>query len=399
MRKYINKFLIIIINILIIITSGTVWQVRSGVYDIILVYIIIIFLLINFDKLINKIKYLIICIIPILIYLSLGIYVYKGLYINLVVKIILLIIYFTICIKEEKLFIFNNFSKIILIYSFFNLIIYLLLQFNIIEFNNLVYLNSYEKSINKIYYTYSGIFYNWQGNFNIFGFNILRNSGIFVEAGRYGLFLSFSLIIEVLLKRKISIINILILSIATITTVSTTSIILLIIILLTKYVTYNKKSDLLLFVGIPSTFLIAVVSIIAIFKDKLKTNIGSASLLLRIYDMKLALEYFKEKLIWGWGIGNDNLIKSATYYGTTVDGNANGITKLLYQGGVFFTLFYIVLLILLFNFLNRKFGKLISIVILGIFIFQIASQGIIYDSITIFILIFSYVEFWDKIKL
>lgn len=400
MRRFINRTFIIIINILIIITSGTVWQVKTNIFEKILSAILLIFIFINIKSLIKNLNYIFVCVLPLLIYMTLGIYVYDNVYFKIVIKIILISIYFIICNLKENDLIIKSFSRIILLYSLFNIIIYLLLQFNIIQFDNSIYLNDYERSINKAYLTYKNIFFNWQGNFNLFGINILRNSGIFVEAGRYGVFLSFALIIELLLKDKISKINVFILLISVVTTVSTTTIIIAIFLILIKYIIFSgKKLNIVLIFVMPIAIISSIIFSIIVFKDKLKSTSGIASLFLRAYDIKMAFQYFKEKFFFGWGIGNDRVIKSCTYYGTTVDGNANGITKLLYQGGLFFSIFYIMLFVLLFNFLKNKLGKFRAITIITIFIFQIASQGIIYDSITIFILIFGYINFWKLNKL
>ena len=101
-------------------------------------------------------------------------------------------------------------------------------------------------------------------------------------------------------------------------------------------------------------------------------------------------------MLFGWGIGNDTVIKSSTYYGTTVDGNANGITKLLYQGGIFITIIYIILFIFFTCYLTKLIGAIKSVCITAIFLFQIASQSLAYDTITIFILLFTYISLFNE---
>lgn len=391
--NYINKLFIIMINMLIIITSGTTWQIKSNGFEILLILLLIIFILLNYNRYNKIIKEFNLIILPIMIYLINGVFIYNNIYFKLILKLFLILVFMTIINNKEKKFIFESFYNIIILYSIFNLIIYLLISFNVLEFTDIVYLSDFEKSINKYYYTYRNIFFNWQGKFQFLGFEIMRNSGIFVEAGRYGVFLSLALIIGLIIKDKPSKIGNVILMICIVTTVSTTTIIVSIFIISVKYISIiNYRYDL--FSKLIIVFLVILISCIFsffIFNDKLKSQSGVASLDLRLYDMKLAIEYFKEKFLFGWGIGNDKIIKSCIMHGTTVDGNANGLTKVLYQGGIFMTSIYVILFLSLFRSSTKILGKIKGASIFCIVLFQVASQGLIYDNIITYILSICYI--------
>lgn len=398
MKNKINRFLISIINILVLLTSGTVWQVQNNILTLILCICICIFIVFNANKLIFRIINYRFTILPLSIYMIIGTYIYDSNYNKLIIIFLILLLFLILCDKSELNYIVMNLSKIIVIYSFINLIIYIMLQFNIVNYNSQIFLNSYERSINKVYFTYNNLFYNWQGNFDLFGISIIRNSGIFVEAGRYGVILSIALTIQILISKKMSKVSIAILLLSIISTVSTTTILVSIFIIVLRYYNKinmgkNKVLNITVFVIVSITGLIGG---ILVFQDKLKSVNGKASLFLRTYDMKIAIEYFKEKMLFGWGIGNDDIIKSSIYYGTSVDGNANGITKLLYQGGIFVTLIYIVFFIIFMMYVVKLKGKIRGIGITCILLFQIASQSLIYDTITIFLLLYTCISYFSK---
>lgn len=374
----IENLLVSLFSILVVITSGTVWASSNGIFKKILTFISIVLILKNIKNIFTKkIFYLLIFIILQLIYSS----VYpENIKIFIYWDIILLVALVLSEKRENK--VLNIIYKFIIFYSLFNIIMYSLIQFGIITSNKYIFLSEAEMIANKKYYSYYNLYYNWQKSQSVLGYEFMRNAGIFLEAGRYGVFLNFALIYELYVKEKASKFWLMIIIINTITTFSTTTIIILIIAITVRIFKNNNKGYLMaikVLVGI----LFAVIMFnlaIKVINDKIYGTTDSFSS--RKYDVEIAFKYFKEKPILGYGIENNNVISQSAFYA----GNSNGITKLLYQGGVYFFSIYVIMYILFIRNIYKRKGIVSSIIISVFILLQVMSQVMIYDVILLYFL-------------
>lgn len=381
MLRKLNHVMFIIFSVLLVLNSGTIWQLRSNVLNILFYLTLVVIIILNLHSLkTKKVIYLYILIVTEIVYL----FIYPS---NLFLFIVwgLILLTALISVQLQKVSVIKYVYMFILFLSSVNLIIYILILGGLLNPTEYMYLNDLDRLTGKLYTNYYNLFYNWQLPQKIGPLSIIRNSSIFVEAGRYGVFLNIALLYLIYYRKNYRSIELIVIILNTIFTLSTTSIVIALGILASKLFVFQKKTILYylkFIIGLVITALFIIIGGIIIV-DKISGS-GSHSYESRIYDMQLAWSAFKNKPIFGYGVGND----LALSYSSFNAGNSNGLTKLLYQGGIFIATIFIFFFVKAIQSLVRRKGIFIAILTVVIILLQIASQSMIYDPIILYFLFF-----------
>ncbi len=309
--KKINNTLILnilLISILIynsgyaLVTAEKNYAVYTLLFGLILLFPYI--LKINFiDKKVNTHFLFFIILIVAIIFALLSNFQVDSQTINSYAGMILLIFFSFIitCSFKFKDFL-DIFIRIMVIITAISLIFYFILNFTTLNFNENIFIN-----VNGAKYQ----------NFYVY-FSMLkspeRNTGIFWEPGLFGSFIIFAIMLEIVFKKKIKFLNILILFIGLLTTQSTASYLLIIpmiILLINKKVKNKNKVFLILILAL--MFLVSI-----IYKDnilyllyswnpdmfsKLYDEVG-ATTTTRIFSPFLNFQIFIKNPIFGVGFKN-----------------------------------------------------------------------------------------------
>ena len=193
--------------------------------------------------------------------------------------------------------------------------------------------------------TYFGIHFNVQV-LNVFGIGIYRNTGIFTEGPMFALNIVIALALQLFILKEKNWIKISILVITLLTTVSTSGIlggILCFCCYLLSNTTIREKvkrsiskKRTIVICGLV-VLLIAVV-VVMLLKQKMQT----ASYSTRLDDYKASILAWKDNIIFGNGIFNeDSIIKYMSENRKINTGVSNSIATTLAGGGVFLSLIYI----------------------------------------------------------
>ena len=164
--------------------------------------------------------------------------------------------------------------------------------------------------------------------------NLKRNSSIFYEPGVYGAFLTLAFLFEIgkdkVLKKRL-----VVLAVSALTTMSPVTISLFFVIILYAVLKNSRKIIIWLFFGVPIVFY--VIYYLVSFK------LESYSFYLRMEDIFLGLEIFYENPVLGVGLFNESSVIDYYYSREGVErGLSNGIVTLLYQGGIIFSVLYLI---------------------------------------------------------
>lgn len=194
-------------------------------------------------------------------------------------------------------------------------------------------------------YRVYGYLYNDGQMTDIFGYRVLRNIGIFVEAPMYAYLLIISLYIQMFLTRT-NLFNELILIVAIVTTLSSTGFVFCIIFLLIKYRRVFSQHKIILLITTPIVLIIGGCIIYAVLKDKLLT--GNLSGIIRIDDFLASIKSFINAPIVGNGYMNSRALdpfrtgmRANVSWNGKLAGLSSGIGGILSNGGVIFAWFYI----------------------------------------------------------
>lgn len=380
-KKITNNILFIIFSILLVLNSGTVWQLKYNIINITFQLSLLLIIIINFSKIFTiRLKYLYIIAIIETIYL----FIYpKCLLFFLSWDLIFLVAIILIQLSPKK--IINYVYKFIYTLSLINLFIYILIVLGKLAPNEYMYLSELERESGKIYASYYNIFYDWQGIKNMGPISVIRNASIFVEPGRYGVFLNLALLYLIYYKEKYSLAELIVIMLNTIFTLSTTSILISFTILGIRIFMSKKKTYLYytkVILGIVIVYMLFIIGN-AILNDKISGS-DSLSYHSRMYDIIISYNAFLNKPLFGYGIGNDTALSRSAFDA----GNSNGLTKLLYQGGLVIGSIFITMFYLVFTCLNKRKGIVVSALTLGFILLQIMSQVMIYDPICLYFLFF-----------
>lgn len=170
---------------------------------------------------------------------------------------------------------------------------------------------------------------------NVFGLVNVRNTGIFAEGSIFGFVLLSTLLIQLFILKvnnKHDMLKILIILVTILTTVSTTAIILAILAIILYFL--NKKKGIMGFISLPFTF-VGFYIINIVFNSKKSTNIKS-SYSIRMNDINSCIASWKNHVIGGVGIDNNDYISTYFYFfrRTQDIGLSTGLFSLLAYGGI-----------------------------------------------------------------
>ncbi len=246
-----------------------------------------------------------------------------------------ILLFFYSTVNKEFIYeILEKFVYIVLLLSFASIIVYLLGPvLNIIKPTDSLIL-TWEEYPKRIY-TYYNLLFNIQKT-SFFNINVIRNTGIFVEAPMYSAVLTVSYAINnfVLNKEKGFLIN-LILLLTTVTTFSTTGIVLFAIIYILKIKDKNPSNSFTKKLK-DIAFIILLIIILFLSISVINDKVGSASYNIRMDDYMASMKAWLEKPLFGHGFGNkESIIKYMR--GNRYEGTSNAIGIVLAQGGIWLT--------------------------------------------------------------
>jgi hypothetical protein len=366
-EKTLNRFMLFLGAFLIIVVNNSLWYYDQNYSTIIkngLTLCGIFMIILSFNEIVNKFSRVITFLSFYLFYVFAGSlfqqYVFKAFIRNFGFNFLMIFaIAFYYMIKEED--ILDKIADIIFYYSIFSILTYLIFTiFQLVQpteiiipfMNNIPYSSYYD-----IYFHSNVVMIN--------GAKFYRNGGIFVEPGTFSVYLTYALFMFLFFKNKLEKKKIVVLLLSIFLTLSTTGIMLSIIAISGKLVLTKSTShrvNVLKRILIPVVAILSFIVISSLIIDKI-TTYGSVSYSVRMDDFNIALNLFKEKPLFGWGYNNYEPVvamQNSVFRSGDVGGASNGIMNILYQGGIFLCIYYIVPLILLFKYLykvkNNKLG-------------------------------------------
>lgn len=241
---------------------------------------------------------------------------------------------------------------------------------------------------------YFGLHYIAQGAATLLGLNMIRNTGLFVEAPMYAYVLSVCLLILLFMndssnrKKKAEVLVILI---AIFTTTSTTGIIVALLSIMYELIIVKNKTPIFLKVFIViAGILIAGIFIRILLVRKIQVEgVGSSNV--RWNDIQSGYYAWKNHLWVGNGFGNYDVIRSYMSPGRLVmngnSGFSSGLMEVLAYGGVLAAFFYVVPTFLA-SFRSQKTFALAAILFLLFIVTKV-------DDIYLYTMLLSY--FWTVI--
>lgn len=180
---------------------------------------------------------------------------------------------------------------------------------------------------------------------SFFGKSILRNTGIFVEGPMYSLQLILAYAFILFEDRKVINKKSIILAITLFTTLSTTGMIIFVILSFYKFLKFGEKKTKILI--LPIALIICVFAVIILFNDK-KNDTNSNSYSIRTDDIKVAIMSFKNNPIFGDGYMNNSVaISNMSDFRLYNTGLSSTFAVILIQGGIYFSIIYILPIIFL----------------------------------------------------
>ncbi|AKP65344.1 hypothetical protein FC99_GL001816 [Levilactobacillus koreensis JCM 16448] len=192
-----------------------------------------------------------------------------------------------------------------------------------------------------------------QGSVQFLWFTIVRNCGIFVEAPMFAFVLSLALLFHLFIEPDAKILGIqtILLSVTIISTTSTTGVVVMILaILLVISRRVNGVGRFALLFLFPVVMLI----IFVVVQSKVQNMAGSVDT--RIDDIIAGVSAWKSNPIFGNGLKNIGAISNYMDPSRVLSGGNSGFSSGFFQilalGGVFYTLFWLV--IPLFNFARKS---------------------------------------------
>ena len=252
-------------------------------------------------------------------------------------------LYYYYCSKDDENKCIENMLKkisdLMVIFASISLVLYFLGPvFNILKPTGYMYIDW--GGINKVN-SYLGLQFVTQ-RIDTFGFNFIRNTGIFTEAPMYSLNLTIALAIQLFILKKKSKMKQGILIFTILTTISTTgimitSIMIIATFLLNKDRGYIKQITKIMFGPI------IIIGLILVIKNSYAEKTNTKSYSTRLDDYKACFLAWKENIIIGNGFNNTSVIES--YMSSFRNGNygiSNSVLVLLAEGGIYLFLIYII---------------------------------------------------------
>ncbi|MCT2887839.1 hypothetical protein EFM42_10550 [Levilactobacillus brevis] len=193
-----------------------------------------------------------------------------------------------------------------------------------------------------------------QDSVSFFGMNLIRNTGLFVEAPMYSFILSIAVLSHLFITstNKWMSVKLLIWGITIFTTTSTTGLLLFIFAVFVRFVMdLNGIKKILLMILVPVLLFVAVL----VIRAKVQSMSGSVNI--RLNDFYAGFQAWKEKPFFGHGISDISSIKNYMDISRTViggnDGFSSGFMEMLVGGGGFFAFFWGVVPFLKYGMTNK----------------------------------------------
>lgn len=295
-------------------------------------------------------------------------------------------VYFKYCLSQYKMnSLLMKIEKIMIVIAALSLIMWL-----IGPIFNLVSPTGTKVIIwdNKLHIpSYFNIFFNAQGYTTFLGMNIVRNTGIFVEAPMFSFALTVALLTNLFLEKRFGLRTI-ILVVTIVSSTSTTGVIIALSALAIKVILNNRVLKLLSrwkYYVIPAVGVLIVIVIAFLVNKKMHENGNSYSI--RLNDFYAGYRAWISHPLIGTGMGNYKAIEKFMYpFRLLPHGNngfSTGMMRVLAGGGIFLLSFYLMpLLILTKRFLiHNKELVIFGAYIFVIFIVTILDQNYLYLSI------------------
>lgn len=178
---------------------------------------------------------------------------------------------------------------------------------------------------------------------DLFGFPIIRNTGIFAEAPMYSYVLCMALLFEMVLSGRPRKAVALILLITVITTLSTTGIVFVFAISYALVVYKSRgmqsKSRPIFLIILAIFFVIVTLASFSLLDQKLDSTSGS----IRLDDFRAGFLAWSERPIFGYGLGDtDALTLFMSSFRSFNQGFSNSLFDLLVRGGMVFALPFLI---------------------------------------------------------
>lgn len=311
-------------------------------------------------------------------------------FIKLFITIIMIIIFYYLCCREENIpTVLLKYKNLVVIISIISLIIWFMGSImNIINPSNTVI--SYWTGTAMPINTYYGLYYETQVTINnILGHQLIRNSAIFTEAPMANMHFCIAFLIEMFFCEKSSKTKCIILVTAIISTFSVVGYSLVIGVIMLKKLISNEKNIILQYLK----YFIAPIAMVSIgiivyflIANKLSTYSGSY----RIDDYIVCLKAWKENVVLGAGIDNDEYIRM--FMGAWRSDNrglSNSVLQILAHGGMYIGILYFYVFFLgIIRFIKYKNKEMILFTIF--FLALLTVVIFTYQYLTIFILVYIY---------
>lgn len=315
----------------------------------------------------------------------------RTMFIKFFISVIVLVVFYYLCCLDKNIpSVLEKYENLVIIIAIISLIVWFMGSImGIIKPSSSVL--SYWTGNPVVTKSYYGLYYETQMTINrILGSQIIRNSAIFTEAPMANMHFCIALLIEMFLKDNTSKRKSIILIIAIASTFSVVGYSLVLGIIILKKLMSKQKSRLLNFIKyciMPIAIIFISIIIYGLISSKLSTYSGSY----RIDDYIVCYKAWKENILLGGGIGNDEYIKAFMgAWRSENTGLSNSVLQILAHGGLYIGILYFLIFFLGFkdSIENKNKEKLLF----TIFLLALLSVVIFtYQYITIFMIIHIYV--------
>ena len=269
----------------------------------------------------------------------------KYYFIHFMIPLIVFGLYHTIRYKENILFEFmEKYTNIVVFLAGMSLIFYFGgVVFNLIPGNPIQYFNLNRWNSGVSFFNLH--FVNNYQTQNVFGYNFIRNVGVFMEAPGFAFPLTIALYYELFTNHTKKRFRIIILIVAMVTTFSTKALILGAVVLMYYMIFASDKSKKIIkairLLLIPILSIAAVVFIYYILITKTQGE-NSTSFLRRFDDTQAALKTWLQYPLFGAGYENIYAIYYNFKYSSYEGGVTAGLFNILAYGGIYMFLFYMI---------------------------------------------------------
>ena len=245
-----------------------------------------------------------------------------------------IIMFFLICNSQSEHEVFFAFENIILIICVFSIVFWTLGSVMgilnptsrvLIKWGKEFYANSY-----------FGIYFETQAEWYL-GTNLYRNCGIFAEAPMYVVNIILALLVELFMKEKTKILNVVIFCVCIITAISFSGVILALFAIALKYYDFSRLTEKKLLIGLAMTIIGAF--FVYYFSGEYVEKISSS--VSRLDDYKAGFTTWISSPLFGTGFNtNTSLVSNMASFRLYNTGFSNSIMRILAQSGLYLFLLY-----------------------------------------------------------